>query len=62
MLLIGGVGGAEGEYRTLLDEAGFELTKVTPLERIAIACKGKWRDFRYGRESVSDLSLDQQAF
>jgi hypothetical protein len=30
MLLIGGVGGAEAEDRTLLDEAGFRLTKVTP--------------------------------
>jgi hypothetical protein len=30
MLLIGGVGGAEAEYRMLLAEASFELKKVTP--------------------------------
>jgi len=29
------------------------------IERIAIACKGKWRDLWYGTGSVSDLSLDQ---
>jgi len=32
------------------------------LERITIACTGKWRDLRYGTGSVSDLSIDQEAF
>jgi hypothetical protein len=32
------------------------------LERIAIACTGKWHDLRYGTGSVSDLSIDQKAF
>jgi hypothetical protein len=30
MMLIGGVGRTEAEYRTLLTEAGFKLTNVTP--------------------------------
>ena len=30
MLLIGGFGGADAEHRTLLAEADFDLTKVTP--------------------------------
>src|SRR5262245_21488862 len=38
------------------------ISSISILERIAIACTGKWRDLWYGTGSVSDLSLDKYAY
>jgi hypothetical protein len=51
--------GCEGCFERLQSERG-PLGRA--LERIAIACTGKWRDLRYGTGSVSDLSIGQKAY